>query len=271
MKLQAIFAFFFLNLFAQAVLGQTEPNKPIPVAVVSFVDGTEVELLEFSMFSCIKSPLVYYTGTHKIDSKGIPIRQGRFWTVVPVDKIQSVKFMREQSEIQLRDATILKGTIPDRPVYDTWLKGERFEVEGKKTVLGVEGVFAIDWRKIVSISRDDPNTNIYNITDTNGTNTAVTDVSVKQIDPRGSNYRTEYQFPKSEVKFTAANTTVELRLGDIDILTFMARSGDSVKIKMKSGDETTGALEDVCYVFGKIAAGRFLFTETKEVKAVKFK
>jgi hypothetical protein len=40
---------------------------------------------------------------------------------------------------------------------------------------------------------------------------------------------------------------------------------------MKSGDETSGLLEDVCCVFGKTAAGRFLFTETKEVKTVKFK
>jgi hypothetical protein len=270
MKQQAIFAFFFLIIFAQVVIGQTEPNKPIFVAVVSFVDGAEVELSEFSMFSCVKSPLVYYTGTHKIDCKGIPIRQGRLWRVVPIAEIKSVKFMREQSEIQLCDATILKGTIPDRPVYDTWLNGERFEVEGKKTVLGVEGTFVIDWEKIAAISRNDPNSNIYNITDTDGTNTAVTDVSVKQIDPRGSNYRTAYQFPDSKVKFTAANTTVELRLGDIDILTFQV-NGDSVKIKMKSGDETTGALEDVCCVFGKTAADRFLFTETKEIKTVRFK
>lgn len=270
MKLQVIFAFFFLDLFAQAVVGQTEPNKPIPVAVVSFVDGAEVELSEFSMFSCVKSPLVYYTGTHKIDCKGVPIRQGRLWRVVPIAEIKSVKFMREQSEIQLCDATILKGTIPDRPVYDTWLKGEQFEVEGKKTVLGVEGTFAIDWGKIASISRNDPNSNVYNITDTDGTNTVVTDLSVKQIDPRGSNYRMEYQFPDSKVKFTAANTTVELRFGDIDTLTLLADS-DAVRIKMKSGDETSGALEDVCCVFGKAAADRFLFTEIKEVKAVKFK
>lgn len=270
MKQQAIFAFFFSIIFAQAVLGQTEPNKPVPVAVVSFVDGAEVELSEFSMFSCVKSPLVYHTGTHRIDFKGIPIRQGRLWSVVPVVEIESVKFMKEQSEIHLCDATILKGTIPDRPVYDTWLNGERFEVEGRKTVLGVEGTFAIDWEKIASISRNDPNTNIYNITDTNGTNTAVTDVSIKQIDPSGSNYRTRYQFPGSKVKFTAGNTTVELLLGDIDVLTFLTND-DSVRIKMKSGDETSGVLEDVCCVFGKTAAGRFLFMETKEVKAVKFK
>jgi hypothetical protein len=271
MKQQAIFAFFFSIIFAQAVLGQTEPNKPIPVAVVSFVDRSEVELLEFSMFSCVKSPLVYHTGVHKIDLKGIPIRQGWLWSVVPIAEIKSAKFMREQSEIQLCDATILKGTIPDRPVYDTWLSGERFELEGEKSVLGVEGIFAIAWEKIASISRNDPNTNIYNITDTNGTNTAVTDISVKQIGSSGSDYRTEYQLPSSKVKFTADNTTVELRLGDIDILTFMAGSGDSVKIKMKSGDETSGFLEDVCCVFGRTAASQFLFAETKEVKAVKFK
>jgi hypothetical protein len=271
MKQQAIFTFFFSIIFAQAVLGQTEPNKPIPVSVVSFVDGSEVELSEFSMFSCVKSPLVYRTGVHRIDSKGILIKQGRLWRVVPVAEIKSVKFMKEQSEIQLCDATILKGTIPDRPVYDTWLNGERFELEGKKTILGVEGIFVVDWEKIASISRDDPNTNIYNITDTNGTNTAVTGISIKQIDPSGSNYRTEYQFPSSRVKFTAENTTVELRLGDVDILTFLTESGDSVRIKMKSGDEKSGFLEDVCCVFGKTAASKFLFTETKEVKAVKFK
>jgi hypothetical protein len=54
------------------------------------------------------------------------------------------------------------------------------------------------------------------------------------------------------------------------MLTFPT-TGDSVRIKMKSGDETSGVLEDVCCVFGKTAAGRFLFTEIKEVKAVKFK
>jgi hypothetical protein len=271
MKQQAIFAFFFSIIFAQAVLGQTEPNKPIPVAVVSFVDGTEVELSEFSIFSCVKSPHVYYTGTHRIDCKGIPIRQGRLWSVVPIAEIKSVKFMKEQSEIQLCDATILKGTIPDRPVYDTWLNGERFELEGGKSVLGVEGIFTIDWEKIASISRNDPNTNIYNITDTNGTTTVVTDVSIKQIGSGGSDYRTAYQFPNSKVKFTADNTTVELRLGDIDILTFLSQGGDSIRIKMKSGDETSGLLEDVCCVFGKTAAGQILFTEMKEVKAVKFK
>lgn len=271
MKRQAIFAFFFSIIFAQVVMGQTEPNKPIPVAVVSFVDGSEVELSGFSMFSCVKSPSVYYTGAHRIDFKGIPIQQGRFWSVVPIAEIKSVKFMKEQSEIQFCDATILKGTIPDRPVYDTWLKGERFELEGEKSVLGVEGIFAIAWEKIASISRDDPNTNIYNITDTNGTNTAVTDISIKQIDPSGSDYRTEYQFPSSKVKFTADNTKVELRLGDIDILTFLTESGDSVRIKMKSGDETSGLLEDVCRVFGKTAASQLLFAETKEVKAIKFK
>lgn len=270
MKQQVISTFFFLNLFAQAVLGQPEPNKPVSAAVVSFVDGSEVELSEFSMFSCVKSPLVYRTGVHKIDSKGIPIKQGRLWSIVPVVEIKSVKFMKERSEIQLCDATVLKGTIPDRPVYDTWLNGERFEVEGKKTVLGVEGTFVIDWEKIVSISRNDPNTNIYNITDTNGTNTTMAGISIKQVDPSVSNYRTEYKFPGSKVKFTAANTTVELRLGDIDTLTLLADS-DAVRIKMKSGDETTGVLEDVCCVFGKPAAGKFLFTEIKEVKTVKFK
>jgi hypothetical protein len=270
MKQQVIFAFFFLNLFAQAVLGQTEPNKPTPIAVVSLVDGTEIELSEFSMFSCVKSPHVYYTGTRRIDCKGIPLRQGWLWNIIPITEIKSAKFMREQSEIQLYDATILKGTIPGRPVYDTWLNGERFEVEGKRTVLGVEGIFTIDWGKIASISRDDPNTNIYNIVDANGTNTAVTGISIKQIISGGSDYRTRYQFPDSKVGFTAANTTVELRLGDIDILTFQV-NGDSVKIKMKSGDETTGALEDVCCVFGKATAGRFLFTETKEIKTVRFK
>jgi hypothetical protein len=270
MKQQAIFAFFFLNLFAQALLGQTEPNKPTPIAVVSLVDGTEVELLEFSMFSCVKSPHVYYTGTRRIECKGIPLRQGWLWKIVPIAEIKSAKFMREQSEIQLYDATVLKGTIPDRPVYDTWLNGERFEVEGKRTVLGIEGIFTIDWEKIASISRNDPNTNIYNIVDANGTNTAVTDISIKQITSGGSEYRTRYQFPDSKVKFTADNTTIELRLGDIDILTFLA-SSDSVKIKKTSGYETTGVLEDVCYVFGKTAEGRFLFTEVKEVKAVKFK
>jgi hypothetical protein len=270
MKQQVISTFFFATIFAQVVLGQAEPNKPVPVAVVSFADGTEVELSELSMFSCVKSPSVYYTGAHRIDFKGIPIQQGRFWTVVPIAEIKSAKFMKEQSEIQLCDATILKGTIPDRPVYDTWLNGERFEVEGKKSVLGVESMFVIAWEKIASISRSDPNTNVYKVTDTDGTSTTVTGLSIKQIDPGGCDYRTEYQFPGSKVKFTADNTTVELRLGDIDILTFLTKS-DSVRIKTKGGDETTGALEDVCCVFGKTAAGQFLFTETKKVKAVRFK
>lgn len=268
MKQQIISTFFFAIIFAQAVLGQTEPNKPIPVAVVSFVDGSEVELSEFSLFSGVKSPVIYHTGTRTIDFNSIPIRQGRFWSVVPIAEIKSAKFMRGQSEIRLCDATVLKGTIPGRPVYDTWLSGERFEVEGKKIVLGVEGAFAVDWEKIESISRNDPNANIYNITDTDGTNTAVTDISIKQVGSGGSDYRTEYQFPGSKVRFTTGNTTVELRLGDIGTLTFLA---NGAKIKMKSGDETTGVLEDVCCVFGRTAEGRFLFTETKEVKAVRFK
>lgn len=270
MRLQITLTFFFLNLFAQVILVQAEPNKPAaPVAVVAFIDGVKIELTEFAMFSCVKSPLVYYTGMHKIDSNGILIRQGRLWTVVPVAEIKSVKFNGTLSEIQLRNEAVLKGAIPDRPVYDTWLHGEQFEVQGKKTVLGVESVFTIDWGKIESISRDDPNSSIFNIKDSDGTNTAVTDLSVKQIDPRGSNYRTEFHFPDSKVKFTAANTTVELRLGDIETLTFLA-DGEAVKIKMKSGDETSGFLEDVDCVFGKTPADKFLFTEIKEVKSIKF-
>jgi len=255
-----------------------QPMQPIenfiPEATVVFVDGSSLALSEFALY---ESPFGAGVKTSGSGRESFPeillLEKDDFWKTVQFSEVQKLECSPEResydwliTRITLISRINITGKIPV-DLGRTWIGGGQFEFQGKRAILSSEGIFNIVISKVKSLVRNADKPDSYEIIDVEGKTYTVRDLkfgyswtgSVPVLREGKSTL-------KHKIYVDVENMEgVPIAMNNIESFVFPSNTNDSIKIKLKNGEESdikfNRLYNEIGYVFGKTEFGQIFFKE----------